>query len=418
MSNESSLSELRSGWRTLAGATLGLSFAVISLPFYTAGLFLAALHAEFGWSITALSFGTTLFVLGLAMAAPVVGILCDRFGERRLILPGMIVQVTCLVLLSKIETLSSFYILMASMSLLGSGCAALPYVRIVNRNFDKMKGTALGVMITGAAGISALAPPLVQHVISGQGWRSGYLAVAVAAAIATPCILLLLGKAAGAPLVRSHQTTAESDFCYSDLFRDPAFYMLAVSMFLIALSGPGLIIHFSPMLIEAKLTAEYAALMVTSIGITQTVARLFTGVMVDRFFAPRIAMIVIGCSSIGFVLFAIAGPHFAVIGAIAAGCAYGAEADLLGYLTGRYFPKRHFGRVFGVIYSVFLAGTAGSPLIYGIIVDWTGSYTYALVLAAGLLATATATFALFPRFPITKEVSQRELKEDQYQLAG
>lgn len=397
----SRLNELLRGWRVLLGATLGASFAVTSLPFYTSGLFIKALHQEFGWSLAALSLGPALMVAALAFAAPALGYLFDRFGERRFIVPGLLVQIVGLTLLSRSSSLPMYYALLAGMALLGAGCAAPAYVRIVNRHFDLSKGTALAVMITGAALLSALAPPLVQLTITRYGWSQAYLGLALAVGCATPVIYLLLRSAGAADMVRSAPTAdaPRDDFRYTDLLRDRTFIVLASAVALVAAACPGLLIHFPAMLATSGVTAQDAAWMVSLIGFTQIGSRLATGVLVDRFFAPRIATLFMATSAGAFLAFWWGGPSWAVAGAIAVGLAYGAEADLLGYFAGRYYKQQHFSRVFGIFYSVFLIGTALSPGLYGYIVDRSGGYGPALPLAAGCLAAASVLFFLLPRFP-------------------
>ncbi len=44
------LTELRQGWPTLCGATLGVAVGAAALPFYTAGVFVRSLQQDFGWS--------------------------------------------------------------------------------------------------------------------------------------------------------------------------------------------------------------------------------------------------------------------------------------------------------------------------------------------------------------------------------
>ena len=395
--------ELARGWRVLLAAVAGVALGVNSLPFYTSGLFINALHEDRGWSLAALSLGPTLLVISMAIAAPWLGNAFDRHGERRFIFPGLLVQVAALLLLSRADSLTSYYALLAGMALLGSGCAAPAYVRIVNRTFDRSKGTALAITITGAAALSALVPPLLQQLISAHGWRSGYLALAALVAAGVPVMFLLL-KGTDSPDAAAHSDQARSLSCassgYAGLLRDRTFLLLAAAIAMVAIACPGLLIHFLPMLTAAGMDATSAAWMVSLIGGAQIVSRLFTGVLVDRFFAPKVAACVMVSSAVGFALLCWGGVSWAFAGALAVGLAYGAEADLIGYLTGRYYEPARFGRVFGMFYAVFLTGTAVSPSVYGIVVDVYGSYRPALALATALLIAASIVFLRLPSFQI------------------
>jgi MFS family permease len=400
------LAELVQEWRVLLAAVTGVALGVNSLPFYTSGLFINALHLDQGWSLASLSLGPTLLVLSMALTAPILGSAFDRYGERCFIFPGLLVQVTALLFLSRIESLTSYYALLAGMALLGSGCAAPAYIRIVNRTFDKAKGTALAITITGAAALSAVVPPLLQQLITTHGWRSAYVALAIVVAVGVPVMVFLLRGTdrvrievrpdRARPLSRS-VSCPDSGYC--GLLYDRTFLLLAAAIAMISIACPGLLIHFMPMLTAGGIDATTAAWIISLIGVTQILSRLFTGVLVDRFFAPIVAACIMGLSAMGFALMCWGGTGWAIAGAVAVGLAYGAEADLIGYLTGRYYEPARFGRVFGIFYAVFLTGTAVSPSLYGVIVDTQGSYQPSLAIATVFLLMASIVFLRLPRFP-------------------
>lgn len=401
--------ELGANWRILLAATVGAAFGVHTLPFYTAGIFIQALNKAEGWSPAALALGPTIMVGTLALASPVLGYLFDRFGERRFIVPGLLAQALALGLLSRAESLATFWGLMGAMALFGAGCTAPAYVRIINRHFDLNKGAALAIMITGSALLSALAPPALQDVITVHGWRTAYLTLGLVVLAATPVIgLALRGAATAQRTVRPASGGAADDFRYGRVLRDPTFLVLAGAVTLIALACPGLLIHFPAMMTRAGLTAEQAAWLVSLVGLTQIAARLSTGVLVDRLFAPRVATAVMTASTGGFLVFWWGGPEWAVTGAIAVGLAYGAEADLVGYFAGRYFPKRHFGRVFGLFYAAFLLGTAASPSLYGYLFARQGTYDGAPLIGAALLGVTCVLFLALPRFPALASAPQED----------
>src|SRR3712207_9408181 len=59
------------------------------------------------------------------------------------------------------------------------------------------------------------------------------------------------------------------------------------------------------------------------------------------------------------------GPSLAPLGAIALGAAMGAEADLIGILTARYFPLAAFSRAYARQYAAFMVAGGVSPLWIG-----------------------------------------------------
>lgn len=394
--------ELMLGRRALIVAMLGVAFN--TLPFYTASLFINALHVDRGWSLSGLSFGLTLFMGIMAICTPAMGFLFDRFDVRRVVLPGLLFQMLGFLVLSRIDSLSGFWFAMAMAAVLSSVSSSPVYMRIINRAFDANKGTALALTITGAGMVSALVPPILQAVIADHGWRMGYVGVAAVVLCGLPVIFLLLKEPQQASEPRREGPSGPAiEFRYGALFRSSTFLQLTLGIFLVAIACTGLLVHFAPMLTQGGFTAQNAAWMISVIGVTQVVSRLGTGALIDNFFAPHVAASIMAISSIGLALLCWGGVSWAVVGAIAVGMAYGAEVDLGGYFAGRYFPPHHFGKIFGTIYGIFLVGIAISPSLYGLIVDRFGSYRPALAGATILLLISAMLFYRLPAFSATAE---------------
>ena len=75
-------------WTLVLATSLGFSFFSVMLA--STGLFMGPLGEEFGWSRTLLSSGPSIAVTMTALLGPFFGMLVDRFGTRRLVLPGLV----------------------------------------------------------------------------------------------------------------------------------------------------------------------------------------------------------------------------------------------------------------------------------------------------------------------------------------
>lgn len=390
--------ELMAGRRTLLAAVLGVAFN--TLPLYTASVFINALHLDRGWTLSGLSFGLTLFMVVMAICTPAMASIFDRFDVRRVVLPGLLLQVAGFLILTRIDSLTGYWLAMAVAAVLSSVSSAPVYMRIVNRTFDVSKGTALALAVTGAGVFSALVPPALQAVVADSGWRWGYASVATVVLCGTPVIFVLLKNYRERPEPnRDAQAAPLTDFRYRTLFTSSTFLQISLGIFIVAVACTGLLVHFAPMLTRGGFTAQEAAWMISVIGVTQVVSRLATGALIDNFFAPRVAASIMAISSLGIALLFWGGTDWAVVGAIAVGMAYGAEVDLGGYFAGRYFPAHHFGKIFGATYGIFLTGIAISPSLYGLVVDQFGTYKPAIAGASILLLIAAGLFLKLPTFP-------------------
>jgi predicted MFS family arabinose efflux permease len=401
--------ELEAGWPALLGATLAFIGGVVCLPYYTAGLFITPLQTEFGWSRGALSYGPAVLIMGFVLSSPFIGIIAERIDPRRLVPVGMIVVAVAFASLSQMQGgILRYYLTLAMMAVFGNLSGACVLTPILARTFFVSRGAAIGIAMAGTGVGSAIGGPLVAAVISSAGWRSGYLAMAGFVLLMTPIVWLSFRR--GGPRLVAGQDHTADGISFGHAVRQPLFWLLWLAFFQIALASTGLIIHFVPLLIDEGTDPRVAAGIASGIGASVVVGRLFTGFMVDRMFAPHVAAMIMAVGGMGYVSFMLGGAPFAVAAALAIGISFGAETDLVGYMTARYFGLRHYGRIFGLLYGLCTVGNAISPVLYGTIRDRMGTYRPTITVAACLLAASAFIFvALLPQYPKwAKEVRSTE----------
>lgn len=347
------------------------------------------LASGIGLSRTGLGIGFFLSTVMLALALPLGGALIDRFGPRWPAVMGSIALSAGFVLLGTVVASPAMFILvMAATGFFAATSAPVAYTRAVNLLFSKGRGLALGLTQMGIGVSAMVVPPFLALTIARDGWQAGYLwlaCIALAGVIPAVCLPNVANPS------RAEGTAGSADF------RSPVYRLLIASFGLMALSFAGLLTHFVPMLREAGMTPEAAGGTAGVIGLSVVVSRLIVGWLVDRVDAARVAILCCLLCAAGCVALAIGGTGAALIGAIALGTAMGAEADLIGYLTARYFGIGAYGRLYAVQYASFMLMAGLSPLWMGVIADRQGAYTIPLVMAAIGLAAASILFARLPR---------------------
>jgi MFS family permease len=103
---------------------------------------------------------------------------------------------------------------------------------------------------------------------------------------------------------------------------------------------------------------------------------LLIGFLVDRYDARRIALVFFVLSAVGLAALSASLPLWVfTLAAVLLGLSLGAEVDMLAYLTSRYFGLKNFAHLFGVMFSAVMIAMSLSPLAFGIVYDYTGSYT-------------------------------------------
>ena len=407
------------GWWVVAGSIVGLSTGPGQFAFGSLGLFIIPLGDEFGWNRAQISLALTFFTVALAISLPLVGSLVDRLGSRRVLLPSMLVVGLCLALLGLVlSQLWHLLLIFALIGSLGAGANSLPYMLTISAWFDRRRGLAIGIAMAGSGLGYAYVPPLVQYMIGGFGWRSGFLVLAgITVLIAIPLVSWLfrdtpeqLGLRADGDDEGSAAETPGSSVgvSYQEALRTPAFWLLFLVFCALSFSLYGLLPHIVPMLSDRGIDATRAALAASSVGVTIMVARVVVGYLIDRFFAPRVAMTFFLLSAVGLGLLATgtAGPAV-LLATVLVGLAIGAEIDLMAFLATRYFGLKHFGKIYGLLFASLLIGTSLGPVIYGFAYESHGSYVWILALCCALNVAASLLTGLLPRYPkfVTQEVT-------------
>ena len=70
------------------------------------------------------------------------------------------------------------------------------------------------------------------------------------------------------------------------------------------------------------------------------------------------------------------------------GIAAGAEHDIAAYLCAKYFGRVHYGKIYGLLYTLYGVGAGLGPLVAGWAVGESGDYRTALYAGAAMFAVA------------------------------
>ena len=379
-----SVGEFRRGWRVLLASWLGIALGVSSLYFYSLGIFLKPMAAEFGWSRGQASLGALVGTLCAATMSIPVGRLVDRIGGVPVALGSLLLLALGFVALgTQTQGLGSFLVLTALLSLLTAGSSPLPFARLIVATFHRQRGLALGLTLSGTGIGAILIPALLPAFMAQHGWRAGFVLFGALIVACLPVLALLLRGAAGAATPTATLSSARA------VIGNRSFIVLGLMFFCASVAVFSSVIHFVPMLTDAGLAPNRAGGIAALIGVAAIAGRLLTGWLLDRLAPELVTTSLFAVVAVGLLVHAVGGPTMAMIGALVVGLAVGAEVDLLGFLTGRYFRREDYGQAYGALYMLFLAGGAVGPALAGFAFDALGSYKAWLVIAAAMLGVAS-----------------------------
>ncbi|MEA3298711.1 MAG: MFS transporter [Pseudomonadota bacterium] len=399
--------EWRTHWPLVLAATLGVALG--SIHVYSTGIFIEPLEREFGWSRAEISAGLSLVSVIGVFGAPLFGYLVNRLGSRRIALPGTVFLCASIAALSlATSSIWSWWGLWVLVALSTLFMKPTVWSTAVSSVFNKSRGLALAVVLSGTGLGSALTPIVANYLIEHFGWRGAYLGLGLGAAVlVVPTMWFLFfdardrlrlspaGTKATAPAMLTGWSMAEG-------FRARQFYQLWAAALITTLIVVGFVVHLVPLLGDAGISRATAVSLAGMVGIMSIIGRLTVGYLMDRLPGPPVGTISVSLPILAaLILLAFPGSVPAAVVAVAVlGLSVGGEYDAIIYLCSRFFGMRNFAALFGWIASGLLAGMGLGPVLAGWIHDRWGSYEMFLVavIPMGLLAgLMIATLGKYPR---------------------
>ena len=407
-------SEWRQNWKVVLAAAFGMG--LLSVPTYSMGIFMKPIEDTFGWSRAAIS-ASHLFgsITGIVLA-PLIGLLVDHSGPKRLALTGSILVCLLFGMLALTgQNILIWWGLWALLALAGMLIKPTTWTAGVSSLFTAGRGLALAVTLSGTVLASTLTPILGTYLIGQYGWRVAYVALAaIWAAFALPLIIFFFDSAhdqhrLGQSAAKAPQAPLEGVTAREGLL-SWRFVKLALGAFIATLIAASFVSTLVPILISVGQTPTTAAAIASAMGLTTVAGRLVSGFLVDKINANLIAAATLLLPIVAslFLLFKSDSILATTAAAILLGFTLGAKLHFVAYLTTRHFGMRSFGVLFGTIAGLFGLATGVGPIFLNLAYDRLGTYDMGLIAIVPLALIASFLFLLlgpYPEFPGQKQAS-------------
>lgn len=406
MTSETNVKIFRNPWWIVFGSVLGLIVGNVTILQFSTSVLMKPIMAEFGWPRTIPSAAVGVGTLCAAIATPFVGRMIDRRGIKSVTLACIVLFALATAAMALAPAAAFVFLgMFAVVGLFSAGQAPLPYAQSIAASFDRRRGLALGIAMTGVGLGAAVVPRLAQAYLEHFGWRGAFVALGITVfVVAFPAVALFLrdlgartrgGGAAELPGLQAREVVRTANF-----------WILALVFVCIPVVANGIIFHLVALLTDRGIPAQSAVAVFSAIGPSLIVGRLLCGYCLDRFHAPYVAVAFIALPALGVMaLLSSVDPRVIAAGAVLVGLGLGAEVDLIGYLQSRYFGLRAFGQVYGYLFAIFTVGAAIGPFVMGAGFDAFGSYRPVLLVFLAVLVIAGIAMLRLPRaypFPVAR----------------
>lgn len=394
------------GWYIVAASVF--CNAVLSAAFFQGfSAFFLPIERTFNWNRTAISGAVSLRQVESGVFAPVVGILVDRIGARRLIIGGALVTGAGLVMMGLTNGLLMLYAAFLVVSLGTGGVShAVTWPTIISRWFRRKRGLAMGLAVMGpmvGSPFVILNATLAEEI----SWRVILVSYGLITAIAVSCVGFVARDRPepygywpdGEPpenLNVNQKQLAEPNRSQPDLIEDfpepgltvrqairtRSFWLLSLYLGGMFAGNSALQAHQIPYLVnERGFTDGAAAATLTIVFMASSIGRIGAGALIDIMDYRRvlvIASLMMASSFLYLQFFPVTTITETLPYALLFGISFGSTVPMRGLLSSITFGTRSLGSLIGLLQTTTVIASFVGPLMLGVVFDIQGGYSFGI----------------------------------------
>jgi MFS family permease len=382
-------------------AVLAVALTIASGARFLFGVVLKPVSEEFGWNRAQLTGAVMLAMIVLSICQPLVGILVDRIGAKKILIGGIALLGVSLIPLSFATSLWQIYVLYGVLTSFGLAAASpVLATSIVGRWFTQNRGLAMSVATSGSAFGQLLIVPVATWIMLVSSWQTTYRVLAVALlAVAIPLSAIFLRDAPRTAVGAGEAPRPEDGLTLRDAIAHPAFWILAFGFVVCGWTMAFPNIHFLAYADDMGMSVLHAANTISATAIFSIVGSVLLGLAADRFRRTSVLALTYALRGLAFLLLLLlpAGNLLYVYGLIL-GISWTATTPLTAAIAADRYGPNHLGFIFGSLFTFMNLGFGFGSLVGGVIFEATGGYQVALFFNVALGVAAAIAAALVPQF--------------------
>jgi MFS family permease len=379
-------------------AVLAVTLTIASGARFLFGVVLKPVSEEFGWNRAQLTGAVMLAMIVLSICQPLVGILIDRIGAKKILVGGIALLGLSLIPFSFVTSLWQIYVLYGLLMSFGLAAASpVLATSIVGRWFTTNRGLAMSVATSGSAFGQLLIVPIATWIMLTTSWQTTYRVLAVALlAVAVPLSAIFLRDAPRAAAA-GEATPAEDGLTLREAVAHPAFWILAFGFVVCGWTMAFPNTHFLAYADDMGMSVLHAANTISVTAIFSILGSVLLGLAADRFRRSSVLALTYALRGLAFLLLLLlpTGNLLYVYGLVL-GISWTATTPLTAAIAVDRYGPRHLGFIFGSLFTFMNLGFGFGSFLGGVIFEASGGYQSALIVNVALGVAAAFAAALVP----------------------
>ncbi|MEK7354087.1 MAG: MFS transporter, partial [Chloroflexota bacterium] len=378
------------GWYLVA-ASMGIILYTGGIAHFGFTAVFESIADDFGWSYAQISLAASLRGFETGLLSPLVGILVDRWGPRRLIFFGGIVICLGFLLLSRVNSIGMYYLAFIVIALGMSTCTGVVLMAAVSNWFRRQAGLATGLVASGF-GLGGLLVPVITKLIDALKWRAAMVTVGLGVLpIVLPLSLMIRHKpedygyrpdgdedeTVEANGSKGTQVTEEISIPIKEVLKGRAFWQIGLSSACHAFVVGAVVTHMMPYLSSVDINRSVSGLVALVLPLASIGGRLSSGWLADKFGSRAVFAASFYSMMAGLFLFGYAGAGrmwLLVPFIITFSLGWGASVTSRITLLRKYFGRNNVGKVLGFNSGIMMLGNVTGAPLAGWVYDTWGSY--------------------------------------------
>jgi MFS family permease len=382
-------------------AVLAVTLTIASGARFLFGVVLKPLSEEFGWNRAQLTGAVLLAMIVLSICQPIVGILVDRVGPRKILVGGLALLGLSLIPFSFVTNLWQVYLLYGFLMSFGLAAASpVMATSLVGRWFTEKRGLAMSMATSGSAFGQLLIVPLAAWIMLASSWQMTYRILAVALlAVALPLSVIFLRDTPRATNPGGEVPKAEDGLTLREAVSHPAFWVLAFGFIVCGWTMAFPNTHFLAYADDMGMSVLHAANTVSVTAVFSILGSVLFGLAADRYQRTTVLALTYALRGAAFLLLLLlpAGNLLYVYGLIL-GISWTATTPLTAAIAADRYGTKHLGLIFGSLFTFMNLGFGIGSLLDGVIFEIGGGYEAALLVNVALGVVAAVAVAAVPSF--------------------
>lgn len=411
------------GWYVV-GALFFATFLVVGTR-QGFGVFVETWEEEWDVSVGAISLAASVGWLLNGLSQPFFGWLVDRIGGRPVVLASMTVMgasFVAMAFVSNVWMLAGLYGVVMS-SAAGGISPSMTGVFVV-RWFQRRRGTAMSLLISGGSVGGMLLVPFLAYLLLATNWQTAWITMGT--------ITLVLGVPLLWGIVRSDPSDmglhpdgdSDEDVAartasgtsgmpagplearrWQESFRSAPIWQLSIAYWVCGVTTASIAVHFVRWASSEGISPGTAALAFGLLSGVNAASVLFVGAVSDRMQRKTLLGIVYLVRGVAFLsLIVLPGQAALWTFAIVGGGSWLATVPLTTSLTADVYGVRHIGMLGGLTLMTHQLGGALAVVLFGLAFDAWATYDAAfgvsvlLLIGAGVLALSIRERAVSARY--------------------